>query len=184
MTFFTILLFCFSSAAQPLGDHTRPDIGDENSAIIELLKAETVAFFAKDYKAWAETWTQSKSSVAAWNTADGGYAFYKGWDEINDIYKEMIMANKEIDYPSFDVSDLLIEISGNLAVITSNEYIANKEMMYSKVPGYKVVKKIDGKWKLHTMITFWDRNFQYSKAQVAELVKDSAYKSGNYGVKN
>lgn len=145
----------------------------DESEIKRVIKAESIAFYQRDYDALAKTWTQNENSVVAWNGKDGGYTHMRGWEEIGAYYKQNIENNKSVTYPDFKISDLAIDISGNFAYVVYNEYVANKTMLYSKVPGVKTLIKKDGDWKLHSIISFWDRNYQYSKEQVDHMMKES-----------
>ena len=39
----------------------------------------------------------------------------------------------------------------------------------------KTLLQEKGKWKLHSVISFWDYDYKYSKSQVNELVMDSGF---------
>jgi len=145
----------------------------EVTEIKKILKEESLAYFNRDYPALAATWTQDENSVVAWNGKDGGYTHMRGWDEIGAYYKTSIEKNKKITYPDFRVSDLAVDVHGDFAYVVYNEYVANKTMLYSKVPGIKTLIKQDGEWKLHSIISFWDRNYQYTAKEVDQMMENS-----------
>ena len=147
----------------------------EEAKIVKLLKDETTAYYSRDYQGVIDGWIQDDDSVIAWNKKKGGYAFIRGWEGINDYYKRNTDKTKERTHPDFNVGDLKIEISGNLAYVIYNEYAANKDNMYSRVPGVKTLKKVKGAWKLHSVISFWDYDYKYSKSEVIEFTRATGF---------
>jgi len=168
------VLFTISSFAQPANSINQ----DDNKAkikIVQVLKAETSDFYANDYEAWKSNWSQSENSVTAWNNLDGTYRYIRGWSEINKVYKEMITNQTEESHPDFNVGNLNIDINGNLAYVVYDEYVANSDNKFSKVPVVKTLKKVNGQWKLHSVISYWDRNYQYKKEEVKEFIAGNGF---------
>lgn len=171
---FTCIFFALSIIAQPANSSkTKIKSKSEDVSIINTMKAETTAFYANDYIGWKSHWLQSENSIVAYNNIDGSYQHLRGWQKINKVFEEMIKERTEEAHPDFNVGDLDIEINGDMAFVIYNEYVANLENRYSKVPGIKTLKKVNGKWKLHSVISFWDRNYQYSLKEVREFIKDN-----------
>lgn len=153
----------------------KKDTKAQEEKIIQVLKAETTAFYNNDYEAWKAHWTHADNSIVAYNNIDGTYRHLRGWTEIDPHFKNMINNRSEEAHPDFNIGDLDIDINGNMAFVIYNEYVANTENKFSKVPGIKTLKKVKGTWKLHSVISLWDRNYQYTKDQVLNLIQRSSY---------
>ena len=62
----------------PLGGSVEP----ERTAVLQAIEAETAAFFAKDYDAWADCWLHSEH-VRRWSWyPTGGLTIEAGWSRL------------------------------------------------------------------------------------------------------
>ena len=94
----------------------------ERTAVLEAIEAETAAFLAKDYDAWADCWLHSEH-VRRWSWyPTGGLTIEAGWSRLDALMKQAML-----DFPrplSVKVrrENLSLRITGAMAWATYDQY--------------------------------------------------------------
>lgn len=142
---------------------------NEEAAIKATMLAETQAFFQRNYEAWAQHWVKDETTFHAWNTRKGGYVVRRGWDTINENISQYIKDHPEPSHPEFYYRNLIFSITGDVAIVHYEEYASNKAGdAFTLAPGYKVLRKVDGQWKLAAVCSYWNYTYDISKDDIPE----------------
>ena len=130
-----------------MGGSAEPD----RTAVLEAIEAETAAFLAKDYDAWADCWLHSEH-VRRWSWyPTGGLTIEAGWSRLDALMKQAML-----DFPrplSVKVrrENLSLRITGAMAWATYDQYSEDTPDPFSLAGlqhELKILEKVDGKWKL------------------------------------
>lgn len=121
----------------------------EENAIKETLESETTAFMDRDHEAWASYWDQEGDVFALvtnlqWKS--------DSWEEINQMLKDAMTENPEPIEAELQSSDYYFSINGDRAFVTYDQTFKSKDME-SKSYEIRNLRKVDGQWKIATMIT-------------------------------
>ena len=63
---------------------------EDREAILDLMAAESDAFWNKDYDAWARCWVQAPYVIRAGWWSLGGVTFRRGWQELSERTRKAI----------------------------------------------------------------------------------------------
>lgn len=141
----------------------------EEAAIKGTMMAETESFFQRDYEAWAQHWVQDETTFHAWNTREGGYVVRRGWEAINENIRQYIKDHPEPNHPEFYYRNMVFSITGDVAIVHYDEYVSNKAGdAFTIAPGYKVLRKMDGQWKLAAVCSYWNYTYDVTKEDIPE----------------
>jgi DNA-binding CsgD family transcriptional regulator len=123
----------------------------ERAAVLRAIEAETAAFLAKDYDAWAECWLHSEH-VRRWSWyPTGGLTIEAGWERLSALMKQAMQ-----DFPqplSVEIrrENLSLRIAGEMAWATYDQYSGNAPDPFSLAGlqhELKILEKVRGEWKL------------------------------------
>lgn len=140
------------------GDARRGEVmsraqADDRQAILALIDAETAAYFAKDFDAWARCWAQEAFVRRfAW-FARGGMLLNVGWSEEAREQRKSMSA-----YPTPNSSmrqlardQVNIRIGADMAWVTFDQTAPSTGDPFD-VPGLqhelRILERIDGEWKI------------------------------------
>lgn len=126
-------------------------IETERAAVLRAIEAETAAFLAKDYDAWADCWLHAEH-VRRWSWYPaGGLTIEAGWTRLSALMKQAMQ-----DFPeplSVEVrrENLSLRIAGGMAWATYDQYAGDAPDPFS-LGGLqhelKILEKVGGDWKL------------------------------------
>lgn len=143
----------------------------DQMAIIKTMEGETEAFFQRDYKSWTTFWIHDESVFQAWNTKSGSYVQRRGWEAVNKNAREYIERNPTPSHSDFYQTDMIINIEGDIAYLSYYEYASNRAGdMYTKAPGFKVLRRENGSWKFVSVASYWDFDYRYTPEEVKEII--------------
>ncbi|NNF35649.1 MAG: DinB family protein [Saprospiraceae bacterium] len=163
------ILFCFNLKSQDYA---------EIQEIKAVMRAETQAFFQRDYEAWKTHWVHDESVFQAWNTSEGSYVQRRGWEAVNQNVKDYIKINPSPYHNNFFQTNMVIEVEGNVASVSYYEYASNPSGdLFTKAAGFKMLRKEEGKWKLSTVASYWDYDYRYTLDDVIKLVEEDKRKN-------
>ncbi len=119
------------------------------TAIKETLWGETQAYMSRNHDDWASFWHQ-KGDVLFLVTSNG--MKYNNWDSLSHRMKKEIEANPEPLKADLINSDYNINQNGDYAFVT---YVQNWQTPEGDSKSYETrnLRKIDGKWKLTSMVS-------------------------------
>lgn len=144
------------------------------ASLMALMKDETSSFYYHDYEKWSSCWSKGDDTFVAWNKADGSYHLAQGWDQIDAGMKPYFKRYEEkLVHPDFYITNYKFQIGADFAQVTYDEYVANDENLYKKVPGVKTFVKVDGKWKFNSVVSFWHGEYTLTKSDVAEICREA-----------
>ena len=150
-----IALLCLQMACQQKSELKQEeliDIEKEEKAIKEVIVAESQAFWAKDYQAWADQWIhEDYVRILGWWKGGGVYV-REGWEEISPEIKSLMERNPEPNPQNEINKNYNIRISKNMAWVTFDQYGSDTgelEMdMPGKAPNTRILERVDGEWKI------------------------------------
>jgi DNA-binding CsgD family transcriptional regulator len=127
---------------------------DDREAILRVLEAETVAFWNKNYDAWAQCWVQAPyiRRIGWWSL--GGVTYRAGWDKIGGRMRELMEENPLPNSSAADVrrENINMRIGSDIAWVTFDQYAPLTGERGMDMPGLsresRVLEKHDGKWRI------------------------------------
>jgi len=126
----------------------------ESEAVMQVVVAETTAFWMKDYDAWANCWLQTADTRRVGWWARGGIRITEGWEGLSASVREAI-ANNPIPNPrAVQVRRERVQVrtSDNMAWVTFEQYGADTGEPDMDMPGLsyetRILEKHDGQWKI------------------------------------
>jgi hypothetical protein len=161
--FLGILFSCQQSANKEVKDSTSSFIeANEKDSIMKLIENETECFYRRDYNGWKESRAQTAYSYQGWSNPDGTFDVMVGWNAIDEKLKKYIIDNPVPEggtsHPKVVRKNMLFKFFGeNVAYTVWDQYNQDsdlKKYYYSK--DSRIVEKIEGKWKIVNVTSFWD----------------------------
>ncbi len=146
---------CLQMACQQKTEIIQKEVIDfekEEEAIKEVIIAESRAFWAKDYRTWADQWAhEDYVRVLGWWERGGVYV-REGWGEISADIKSLMERNPEPNPQNEINKNYNIRISKTMAWVTFDQYGSDtgevEVDMPGKTPNTRVLEKVNGKWKI------------------------------------
>ena len=127
---------------------------NEFEPIMEVIAAESVAFWNKDFEAWSRCWSQtSYVRLTGW-WADGGITVIKGWEALSNQMKKLMTENPEPNPTASRVrrENINLRIDGSMAWVTFDQYGEDTGDKRMDMPGLsyetRVLEKQNGEWKI------------------------------------
>ncbi len=134
----------------PAGASTSP----EAQAIMQVIEAETAAFWNKDYAAWAACWLPVPAIRMMGWWARGGINITEGWDALSGNIKRLMAENPEPNPTAAQVrrANINLRVSAGMAWVTFDQYGLDTGEPDMDMPGLshetRVLELHDGAWKL------------------------------------
>jgi len=143
-----ILTLLFFTSLLAFSCKEKVDFEKERAAIIEVIEAETEAFFDKDINRLASYHIQDESNIRLTATKSG-YTYDIGWEKINAFfldYFENVMGPGEY----YEVKkNYKIKIYDKSAWATyDNFYYNNDDELLSTSIHTQILEKVNGEWKI------------------------------------
>ncbi|MEZ4931526.1 MAG: nuclear transport factor 2 family protein [Saprospiraceae bacterium] len=152
---FLVVLLPFLSVAQTDSDE---------AAIHQTFHDETAAYYQKDFELWASHWVKDETVFHGWNNKDGTYTIHEGWKQLGPAFEKQLKGNPEPVHPDFEYKNVKITVVGDLAYVTHDEYPSDASgEKFTHVKGFKMLRKVAGKWKLVSVCSYW--NYEYNLAK-------------------
>ena len=125
----------------------------ESEAILNVIAAESAAFWNKDYEAWSQCWVHaSYIRLMGWYAA-GGVSYQAGWDTVGTHIREQWTQNPVPNPNALQVrrENFNIRIYGDAAWVTFDQYGVDTGDVTFDMPGLsretRILEKQDGQWK-------------------------------------
>lgn len=127
---------------------------NETTAIMQVIAAESVAFWNKDFSAWAQCWRQTPyiRRVGWW--ASGGITVTEGWQALSDRVKATMLEYPEPNPTALNVrrENVNLRVEGNMAWVTFDQFGEDTGDSAMDMPGLsretRILEKHDGAWKI------------------------------------
>lgn len=126
----------------------------EAQAVMNVIKAETNAFWMKDYDALAQCWLHSPDvRILGW-WARGGISVREGWESIGALFRQLMEDNPTPNPESANVrrENINIRVTDQMAWVTFDQYGADTGELDMDMPGLshetRILEKHDGAWKI------------------------------------
>lgn len=133
--------------------NTNEQSNDAN-AIMELIAAESVAFWDKDFEAWSLCWLHAPYvRVMGW-WARGGITVTKGWENLSSRMKQVMTENPEPNPTAARVrrENIHLRIDGNMAWVTFDQFGEDTGDVRMDMPGLshetRILEKHNDEWKI------------------------------------
>ena len=127
---------------------------NDAKAIMEVIAAESVAFWDKDFEAWSRCWLHTPYvRVMGW-WARGGITVTKGWETLSNRIREVMTENPEPNPTASNVrrENIELRIDGNMAWLTFDQFGEDTGDLQMDMPGLshetRILEKQDGEWKI------------------------------------
>ena len=130
---------------------------DDEKAILEVLHAESAAFFRRDFEALAACWLQTPEARRIFSGSSTGTRVQSGWDAIAAGFKEGIsLAPKSFDIDLYlDRQNIQLTAMGDMAWVHYDQVMMQKDKDFWSKPlqhEVKIFHRVGGAWKIACMI--------------------------------
>ncbi|MDZ4767301.1 MAG: hypothetical protein SGI73_22405 [Chloroflexota bacterium] len=126
----------------------------DEQAVMQVIEAETLAFWLKDYAAWARCWLQvPEIRMMGW-WARGGITVTVGWDTLSQNVRRLMDANPTPNPTAARVrrEQVNIRTSDAMAWVTFDQYGADTDEPDMDMAGLshetRILEKHAGAWKI------------------------------------
>jgi hypothetical protein len=126
----------------------------DEQAVMQVIAAETTAFWMKDYDAWAACWLQTSDIRMVGWWARGGISITEGWDALSSTIQQLINSNPAPNPQAAQVrrENISIRTSAQMAWVMFEQYGSDTGEPDMDMPGLsyetRILEKHDGHWKL------------------------------------
>ncbi|SDL44255.1 SnoaL-like domain-containing protein [Catalinimonas alkaloidigena] len=154
----------------------------DKSAIMDVIHAETAAFYKRDAKAWQDTWLHDEQ--ASRTIVVNGYSATVGWKNFGP---QMIKNLKENSGPSgvkFTDENFMIHSDGMMAWVEFDQTLSTPEadQQYKQLTReHRVLVKKNDKWKILSQITHFPATLGSNPGTLttnSEALENSLYSTG------
>lgn len=126
----------------------------EAAAILKVIADESVAFWNKDYEAWANCWLHIPAvrTMGWWQR--GGVTVIEGWEALSTRIQQNLLTNPEPNPTAAQVrrEQINMRIGQDLAWVTFDQYGPDTGEHALDMPGLsretRILEKHNGEWKL------------------------------------
>lgn len=146
---FTGVMDCDAQSGSPTAELSR-----EESAILEVIRSESAAFWEKDYEQWASYWVHAPYVRAMGWSKQGDIYVAEGWGVISEDMKKLMEQSPEPNPTSKLVrrENINIRVSNAMAFVSFDQYGVDTGDELMDMPGLaretRVLEKQDGQWKI------------------------------------
>jgi hypothetical protein len=140
-----------SAVASPKQDVT---LEEEKAAILAVIERQAAAFWAKDFRGWADTWVQAPYIRRLGWSEPGGVSSLEGWETIGARMEKNMVENPK---PNLTPAKLVRErlnfrIYADVAWVTFEQHGVSTGEPRFDMPGLsyetRILEKHNGKWKV------------------------------------
>jgi len=154
----TVIVFCASCQTQT-GETASTKVTDidmekEKAAIMDVIEAESAAFWNKDYEKWADCWVHEPyiRTMGWWK--GGGVTVVQGWEERDERSKENFRISPEANPTATKVrrDNINMRIDKDVAWLTFDQYGIDTGDTLMDMPGRsretRIMEKHNDAWKI------------------------------------
>jgi hypothetical protein len=122
--------------------------------ILQVVAAESAAFWNKDFAAWAKCWRHTPEIRQMGWWAHGGITVIEGWEALSQQMKTLMAANPEPNPTAADVrrENVNLHVHGQLAWVTFDQYGQDTGERAMDMPGLsretRILEQEQGEWKI------------------------------------
>lgn len=120
--------------------------------IMALLEAETKAFYAKDFAAFAACWAPEAYVRRGGWWERGGIAWLRGWETMADLARRQFAENPNANPSPQGVrrDNLVVRVGADMAWVTFDQYSPDAGEPDMDMPGLshetRILEKHEGRW--------------------------------------
>jgi hypothetical protein len=132
----------------------QPNQHADAEAIMQVIAAESAAFWSKDYDAWASFWVHSSHVRFMGWWEQGGVTVLEGWEAVGAQMREVMTASPEPNPTAADVrrENVNVRVGQDVAWVTFDQYGRDTGDQRMDMPGRsresRILEKDRGAWKL------------------------------------
>ena len=150
----SLCLFMVACTGNNTDQTNKIDYEAEKKAIMEVIQAESAAFWEKDFDAYASHWVhEDYIRTMGWWEA-GGVTVVEGWEERGKRTKQHMEQSPEENESATEVrrENINLRIYEDIAWMTFDQYGVDTGDTLMDMPGLsretRIFEKHDGKWKI------------------------------------
>jgi DNA-binding CsgD family transcriptional regulator len=138
-------------------DRSQPDFTAEEAAVMKVIEDDTVAFYNKDFEAYARCWVQAPYARRLGWWTHGGVVDRSGWDEIATRTRLIMRNNPDVNASAARVmrENVVIRVGQDMAWVTFDQYAPDSGEPDMDMPGLsretRILEKHDGEWRIAYM---------------------------------
>ena len=133
---------------------TPNDAQDDATAVMNVIEAETAAFYNKDFDAFARCWVHAPYIRRLGWWTRGGVSDRRGWETLGACTMELFRENPEPNRTANEVrrENIVLRVGHDMAWVTFDQYGPDTGEPDMDMPGLsreaRVLEKHDGEWKI------------------------------------
>jgi hypothetical protein len=126
----------------------------EAEAIMQVIEAESRAFWDKDFEAWAACWVHAPYTRTMGWWQRGGVTVLAGWDVQSARIGQVMGANPEPNPTAYNVrrENVNLRVTAEMAWLTFDQYGEDTADPDMDMPGLsretRILEKHEGQWKI------------------------------------
>ena len=130
---------------------------EQERAVLEVIQAESLAYFANDFDALAACWLQTDDAVKILAGPGIGVRKLNGWAQIGESFREsMEWAPQHYDAREYlRRKNVQVSVSGDMAWVYYDQVLAKNDPNFITDPLHyetKVLHRVEGRWRIACMI--------------------------------
>jgi DNA-binding CsgD family transcriptional regulator len=133
---------------------------DETAAVLEVIAAESEAFFNKDFESFSRCWVHAPYVRRLGWWTRGGVSDHRGWEALSDLTSTLMRDNPEPNRSARELrrENLVVRVMGDMAWASFDQYAPDTGEPDVDMPGLsrevRVLEKHDGQWRIayHTYV--------------------------------
>jgi tetratricopeptide (TPR) repeat protein len=146
----------------------------EHEAIKEMLRAETAAFFARDFDAWQANWLHDPSATGA-VVGNNRYRYMKGWEEVAQRVARVVKANPRPVPVDITNTNFLIRQHGEQAWVEYDSVVRITSDLTERSHEYRAVVKAGGQWRIASQVSHQLADFGSSPEAIERNLNATGY---------
>lgn len=126
----------------------------DEAAVMKVIEDETVAFYEKDFEAYASHWVRGPHARRLGWWTRGGVIDRIGWDQIAELVRQQFEDHPEPNTTAKGVrrENVVIRVGADMAWVTFDQYAAATGEPDMDMPGLsretRILEKHDGEWRI------------------------------------
>jgi hypothetical protein len=127
-------------------------LSDVQAEVLEVIAAESTAFWNKDFDAWAACWAHVPYTRTVGWWAAGGVSVVEGWDAQSLTIRRVMSASSAPNPSAATVrrENLNIQVHGSMAWVTFDQYGSDTGDALMDMPGRsretRILERHAGRW--------------------------------------
>lgn len=128
--------------------HPNPHPSRDTQDVIDAIAAETRAFVAADFDAWAQCWVQNPHTVDVYASKVSGLTVLRGWQAVQDNMRHVFANDLGCDLAEFHQENHQVQIMGDQAWVVFDAWSRDSSGAAESNFETRILQRQEGGWKI------------------------------------